>query len=95
MQHVIEERMDLLRREIQGVRHYLNHLETIARDLGEKLEQVLQRDQVIEELLEWMGKDYKYRDMSEAERRQFDLIAAHLTMLVNEKQVKLRDVGAG
>lgn len=91
MREAIEERMELLHREIRAVRSHLRHLEEIAHDLDERLGQVKKREFVIESLLEWMGKDYKYRDMSDAERRQFDLIAVHLLSLMKEQGMQLKE----
>ncbi len=94
MREGLETRMNILSTEIRQVRgqmnglaQYLSHLEVIAEDLENRLEQVKKRENVIEDLLEWMGKDYKYRDMSEAERRQFELIGAHIQMLMRNRDL--------
>lgn len=95
MRHSLEMRMDELFREIRAVRgqlsgltQYLSHLEHIASDVANRIEQVEARELVIEDLLDWMGKDYKYRDMTGDERRQFELIGAHIQMLMKERGIQ-------
>lgn len=90
MRDELESRMKTLSQEIRGIRAYLGYLEEIAHNLEERIEQIQARELVLEELLSWMGTDYKYRDMSESEKRQFDLIGAHLHMLIREHQIKLK-----